>query len=100
LRSDIYKDGRGNFRTKKDKDATLDYPFDWSEFLTDGDQITSFNFSTTGTLVVESSTHVGPIVTAFVSGGEVGAKTGKLICTVETVQGRIDDKELIFDIDD
>lgn len=100
MRSDIYKDGRGNFRTKKDKDSTLDYPFDWAEFLTDGDQIASFDFATTGGLVVASSTQVGPIVTAFVSGGTVGTKTGKLICTIETVQGRIDDKELIFDIED
>ena len=100
MKSEIFIDGRGNSRTTKDKDATLDYPFDWSGFLIEGDQIieSEVTFSATGSLVVEDFTVVGPIVTAWISGGIVGKKTGVVTCLIKTVQGRIDDSELIFDI--
>lgn len=88
----------------KDPDAVLDFPFDWSAWLTDvGDTYGSHSFvvadpaGVATPLVVASSSHVGGVVTAFVSGGTLD-QTHALTCRLTTAGGRIDDRTLYIKV--
>lgn len=100
----IITSSSGKRSTVKDPNATLDYPFDWSEWLTDAsDTYASHEFVTTdpadsvADLTVESSAHSAGVITAFVSGGTEGM-THELTCRITTAGGRIDDRTLFIKI--
>ena len=78
----------------KDPDARLDYRWDWSAWLTDGDTITSHTLTSEG-VTVESSSHDDTSVTAWVSGG---TQAGSVTCRITTEAGRIDDRTMTFQI--
>ena len=77
--------------------ARLDYEFDWSEQLSNGDTITSRSVSivTTSTMtadsgvIVDIGTAVSTGVVVWVNGGAVG-DTARVLCTVTTAGGRTD----------
>lgn len=71
----------------KDPDATTDFTFDWTEWLTDvQDQIAPNGavFLVNEGLVEEASTVVGTKCTVFLSGGTI-SKTALLVCRITTV---------------
>lgn len=82
----------------KDPNATLDYVWDWSTWLTTGETITTHTCTGTG-VTVSSSSHTGTTVTAWVTGG-TGLTTASVTCHVVTSAGRADDRTLTFDITD
>ena len=86
---------------KKDPHATLDYQFDWTDFLTPvGDTIASVEWIVTGSLVVESFSNTGLTATAFVSGGTLGGNE-TLTCRITTTnvgEPRIDDRSATLKI--
>ena len=81
-------------RYLKDPEATLDYKFNWLEWL-DGDTIATQVVTIDDGATVESSaiTDTNTSVTAFVSGGTVG-RSYVLSCNITTVGGRPDDCSL------
>lgn len=85
----------------KDPAATLDYPFDWSDWLAEvGDTIldataTVDDFGATVPLVIESLTKFAGIVTIFVSGGQVGHFHDLTVHIITTsTPARIDERTL------
>ena len=87
---------------RKDPDATLDYPFDWrakthghgdSDWLAPNETIVSYVITVDDGLTLLSSSQSNGIVTAWISGGEVG-KWYKVACKIETNMGRIDERTM------
>lgn len=80
----------------KDPAAVLDYQWDWSAWLA-GDAIQSHALIVATGLIVESSSHTGTAVTAWLSGGAVGV-TYPVICHVLTAAGREDERTLLITV--
>lgn len=83
---------------KKDPNATLDYTFDWSAWLTPiADTIASVAWVLTSGITKVSESHTTTTATAFVSGGVLDA-TEELTCRITTAGGRVDDRTIFLDI--
>lgn len=80
---------------QKDPEATLDYQWDWTEWLS-GDSIVSSSVSSSD-LVVGDVWDDGLVVTAMLGGGVVGV-TAMAKCVVETAFGRVDERSLRIEI--
>lgn len=85
---------------RKDPDAVLDYKFDWSTWLPTGDTIATATVTASTGLTVDSSsiTDSGASVTAWLSGGTVGA-IYTLTCRIVTDQGRTEDRAISIRIE-
>jgi hypothetical protein len=78
----------------KDPDAVLDYLFDWSDWLAEGENIASHTVEVeSGTCEVESEIEQSGVVTAWISGGALG-ETSFVRCriTSDNVPARTDDR--------
>lgn len=83
---------------KKDPNATLDYTFDWSLWLTPiADTITSVTWVLTSGLTQVSASNTTTTATAFISGGALDA-VEELTCRITTAGGRIDDRTIQLNI--
>ncbi len=76
-----------------DPDAVLDFRWDWSSWLVDGDTITSHELLPTG-ITVDSSSQTSTTVTAWLSDPDPGKTTASVTCRITTAQGRTDDRTL------
>lgn len=99
--SAISQSASGKYSTIKDPNATLDYPFDWTDWILDVlDAVNDHAFIITNpaaatvpmTLVSSQFTATG-LVTGYVSGGTPG-QTHQLTCRIMTAAGRIDERTL------
>jgi hypothetical protein len=82
--STYYLDARGRLTIDKDPGATLDYPFDWSDFLTPlADSIASASASAVGVTLVGTPAVSGNVVTIWAQGGSVG-QAAAITCTITT----------------
>jgi hypothetical protein len=78
----------------KDPSAVLDYAFDWTEWLADGETIDDFTITLqSGITSGGTDTNVGGVVTAWVAGGTAGTYY-TVACLVETSQGRTDERTI------
>jgi len=83
---------------KKDPDATLDYTFDWSAYLTPlSDVIQSATFVADAPLITSNPSHTPTAATCFVSGGVAGTQL-TLTCRITTTGGRTDDRSITLKI--
>lgn len=80
-----------------DPDAVLDYPFDWSDWLPEGDAIESATVVAETGVTVEGTPAIvgGNTVVPFISGGEAG-QSYQVTCHIVTVDGREDDRTMIL----
>jgi len=77
---------------KKDPNATLDYMFDWTPWLTEvSDTIASVDWVLSAGLTEVSSSNTTTVATIFVSGGVLD-ETETITCRITTVGGRTDDR--------
>lgn len=86
----------------KDPHARLDFHWDWTGWLADGDTITAAEIVTvTGDgLAVDGDPVVnGPRVTVWLVGGTVPQKC-QVTLRVTTAQGRVDDRTMYLQITD
>lgn len=93
-------DSRGRLFILKDPDATLDFPFDWTEWLTDIDDtifLVDIIVDTANGLVLASQSHTTTTATAWVSGGTVGSYAF-VTCRIFTTKGRKDDRSIYLKI--
>lgn len=74
----------------KDPSAVLDYTFDWSEWLGEGEVITAHAVTVDGA-TLDSSGLVGAVITAWVSGGTNG-RVATVTCEITTNAGRTDQR--------
>jgi hypothetical protein len=83
-----------------DPDATLDYAIDWSEWLPDGDALSTATWTVTGAdaaLTVAGSpapSHAAGIATAWLTGG-TDRVDYRVTCRVTTTGGRVDDRSIL-----
>lgn len=82
-----------------DPAARLDFAFDWSDWLGEGESITDFTVTPeTGVTVDDSSEDAGKI-TAWLTDGVVGS-TARVTCHITTSAGRADDRSITVRIVD
>jgi len=84
----------------KDPDATLDYSWDWSQWLTEAaDTYLSHTIIITGNggVTMNSSREASGVVTAILTGG-VPHKNSKVTCRLTTVGGRIEDRTMVLKV--
>lgn len=88
----------------KDPDETLDYPFDWAEYLDDiqdtiaapGPGITPVAFTVAG-VEIDSQQNDTKVATVWVKGGTVGT-TAKVSCKIRTTAGRTVERSIAIKI--
>lgn len=79
---------------KKDPQATLDYTFDWSDWLNDSDSIATNEVTVSSVdITLESKTANAGAVTAWISGGVENKRYG-VTCKITTAEGRIDERTI------
>jgi hypothetical protein len=84
---------------KHDPQAVLDYSWDWTNWLVEGDSIASYSLTPPTGVTIVSHSRDEAVVTAFMSVGEVipeGESAVRLgiTCHVTTTEGREDDRTL------
>lgn len=88
----------------KDPVSTLDYQFDWTPWLEDGEIITAFNLTVTTGITLGTGA-LAPVqangkITYWLSGGTAGSSY-TVQCTIETnIAGRIDNRKMIIKVRD
>lgn len=75
-----------------DSNARLDYAWDWTGWLEQGETITTATLTVTGGVTTEPTVINGGRVTTWVSGGTRG--TARLTLHIVTSAGREDDRTL------
>lgn len=80
----------------KDPQAVLDYQFNWATWL-DGDTISSYTVTVDG-VTLDSDTNTSTTVTAWLSGGTLGARA-YVTCQIVTASGRTDERTIKLIID-
>jgi len=80
-------------RFLKDPDATLDFGFDWSDWLARGETITASEWVVDDGITEESDENTTTVTKVWLSGGTVG-ETYEATNRVTTSAGRIDDRTL------
>lgn len=76
----------------RDPDSVLDFEFDWSGWLAEGETIATHDVTVAG-VVLDSDSATGAAVTVWISGG-TAAVTGSATCRITTTQGRTDDRTI------
>lgn len=77
---------------QKDPEAVLDYEFDWSDWLEDGETLSSRTVTVTSGLTKESDAITGGnAVTVWLSGGTAGSSY-TVECKVTTSASRTDER--------
>lgn len=93
-------DTTGKATIIKDPQAVLDYPFDWTAWLTPlSDTILSVAFTLTGGGTVLRQTNSPMIAVAWISGGTAGS-TLALTCKITTVGERTDERTVYLKVKD
>jgi hypothetical protein len=82
----------------KDPNAVLDFGWDWADsakgpWLTEGDTIATATVTVPDGITLDSTDNDDTTVTAWLSGGTVGASY-TVTCHVTTSQGRADDRSI------
>lgn len=77
----------------KDPDAKLDYGFDWSDWLSTGETISTSTWTVPTGMTQDSSSNTTTIATVWLSGGTVGI-TYRLINKIVTSQSRTEERSI------
>jgi hypothetical protein len=77
----------------KDPNAVLDYEWDWTNWLTNGDTILSATITPDTGITLDSTTVNALTVVGWFSGGTEGVGYAA-VCHITTVQGRVDDRTI------
>lgn len=76
---------------KKDPDATLDWIFDWNDWLTEFETISTSEFIVDPGITIESNGNTQKTATVWLSGGTAG-EVYRVTCRITTSEGRADDR--------
>lgn len=77
----------------KDPNALLDYQWDWSDWLADGETITSAVIDVPDDLTLDHQDDAATTVTAWLEGGTDG-EGYQVTCSIVTSAGREDDRSI------
>ena len=73
----------------QDEESSLDYQFDWTDWLEDDESITNYGVTATAGLTVTNVTEAAGIITAWIAGGTSG-EYYEVRCEITTDAGRVD----------
>lgn len=79
----------------KDPAAVLDYSINWTDWLPDGDTITTSTWTADAGITMDSDSNTTTAATVWVSGGTVG-ESYNLVNHIVTADGREDDRTIII----
>lgn len=80
-------------RFRKDPEAVLDFQFDWTAWLADGETITDHTITVPSGITNDSSSVASGVVTVWLSGGT--AQTDyRVECLITTSAGRTDERSM------
>jgi hypothetical protein len=91
--------GTVTLSVEKDPDATLDWKFDWSLWLSDGETISTSSFITSAGITVNSTSATPTNTTIWLSGGQPG-QPYRITNRITTNQGRGDDRSITIRVKD
>lgn len=83
----------------KDTAARLDYSFDWTVWLAEGETISSHTVTVPAGITKVSDSETDGVVTVWLSGGTEGTKY-EIDCTITTSDGRIDERSIQISVRD
>lgn len=84
----------------KDPDAILDYAFDWTAWLAEGEAITDQVVTVpAGLTIAQAATADAGVVTVWLSGGSAG-EVYAVACRVTTDAGRVDERTYYLEVRD
>jgi hypothetical protein len=83
----------------KDPDATLDFAFDWSDWLADSETISTYTITAQTGLTKTLDSQANGIVTVWVSGGTAG-NWYSLACKIVTNANRTDERTMRIQVQD
>lgn len=83
----------------KDPASVLDYVWDWSAYLADGETISSKTITVDDGLDLDSSSDDDTTVTVWLSGGTVRT-VYKVACLITTSAGRTDERTMTIRVTD
>lgn len=78
---------------EKDSDAVLDYEFNWGDWVSESEEITSYVITASPGITVDSDTNTTERVTVWLSGGTAG-QPYTVACRITTNQGRTDERTM------
>ena len=78
---------------KKDPDATLDFSFDWSDWLESSETISSYTVTVDSGITKDSDSQASGIVTVWLKGGTAG-QSYSVACKITTSDSRIDERTI------
>lgn len=78
---------------EKDSDAVLDYEFNWADWLSASETISSYVITASPGITVDSDTNEPDNVTVWLSGGTAG-QPYTVACRVTTNQSRVDERTM------
>jgi len=78
---------------EKDKDAVLDYAVDWSDWLADGETISTSTWTVPTGLTKDSDSKTDTVATVWLSGG-TAATTYTVANKITTSGGRTDERSI------
>lgn len=81
----------------KDPDATLDFAFDWTSWLAEGETITTHIVTVADGIILDSAGEADGVVTVWLSGGTAGTRYA-VACLINTDQGRTDERTRYVDV--
>ena len=81
----------------KDPAAMLDYQWDWSAWLAEGETIVEHAVTVSTGLTLASTTATDSAVTAWISGGTAD-RVATATCQITTSSGRVDERSIHLDI--
>lgn len=81
----------------KDPNATLDFGFDWSEWLESGETISSYVLYVGSGLTKVSDVNTSGSVIVWLSSGSAGNRY-TVACQITTTSGRIDERTIKIDV--
>jgi hypothetical protein len=81
-----------------DKDAVLDFAFDWTAWLAAGETITTKTITPSTGITVDSSSIAAGIVTVWVSHAIPGSQS--VACRITTSAGRTDERTISLTVTD
>jgi hypothetical protein len=76
---------------KKDPDATLDWIFDWNDWLGETEIITAVEFIVDPGITVTQNSKTTKTATVWLAGGTEG-EVYRVTCRITSSEGRIDDR--------
>jgi hypothetical protein len=85
----------------KDPNATLDFGFDWSQWLDESETIVGFTITTSPCGIIneyDTSTTAGSVI-VWLSSGSIGQRYS-VACLIETSASRIDERTIKIDVKD